>query len=288
MPRRMSPSQMRSKLRQAQQKQKRAVTKYNSAARKLNRAIGDYNREARAHNSRVRSNRQRLRRELKKLERQSSSTRFTTYRTSVQALQRTFVRVETKAASGSLGPSSGLLLDLSEREAANSVEVLNTLLAPAQGSVDAPPDLRETSLEDELADISPDLRRRWHGALFALDPQNPDAARHFCASSREILTLILEREAPDEEVFQALPECSTTQNGRPTRRAKVQFFLKRKGIDDGDLEEFVEQDLENVVTLFGLFNEGTHGSAGKFDLHQLAAIKRRVEDAIQFLYGLVR
>ena len=76
--------------------------------------------------------------------------------------------------------------------------------------------------------------------------------------------------------------------GKPTRRAKIQFVLQRKGILDEDIEEFVEGDLDNVVSLFKVFNEGTHGAAGKFDLHQLSVIKRRVEDAIRILYRVIR
>jgi Predicted pPIWI-associating nuclease len=57
---------------------------------------------------------------------------------------------------------------------------------------------------------------------------------------------------------------------------------------DRDLEEFIDRDLDNVVTLFNVFNEGTHGSAGTFTLGQLAAIKQRVEDAIRFLHSVIR
>ena len=55
-----------------------------------------------------------------------------------------------------------------------------------------------------------------------------------------------------------------------------------------ELVDFVEEDLDNVSTLFGIFNEGTHGSAGTFDLDQLTSLKVRVEGAVRFLYRLVR
>lgn len=80
----------------------------------------------------------------------------------------------------------------------------------------------------------------------------------------------------------------TTDEGRPTRRAKIQFCLARKALAAPELVDFVEDDFENVATLFGVFNDGTHGSAGKFDLDQLASLKIRVEDAIRFLYRLTR
>jgi hypothetical protein len=49
----------------------------------------------------------------------------------------------------------------------------------------------------------------------------------------------------------------------------------------------VDDDIDNVITLFDDFNSGTHGGAGCFDLAQLTAIKTRVEDAIQFLHRIV-
>ena len=47
----------------------------------------------------------------------------------------------------------------------------------------------------------------------------------------------------------------------------------------------VESDMNNVIELFEVFNEGTHGSAGAFDLPQLQAIRKRVEDGITFAGG---
>ena len=54
-------------------------------------------------------------------------------------------------------------------------------------------------------------------------------------------------------------------------------------MDSDDLEDFVENDMKNVVELFEVFNEGTHGTAGTFDLGQLRAVRKRVEDGIMFL-----
>jgi hypothetical protein len=41
--------------------------------------------------------------------------------------------------------------------------------------------------------------------------------------------------------------------------------------------------MENVVQLFRAFNDGTHGSVGKFNFQQLASLKRRAKDSITFL-----
>ncbi len=151
-PRRVTPSQLKSMIRQAEQKQKQAINKYNSAVRSWNRdverAINNYNREVRAHNSRVRADRQRLRSELAKLASQGSRSRtqYVSYSASVQTLHQAFVRVEERVESGAWGPPGEALLDITESETANSVEVLNALLAdPAETTADLS-DLRETSL----------------------------------------------------------------------------------------------------------------------------------------------
>ena len=43
------------------------------------------------------------------------------------------------------------------------------------------------------------------------------------------------------------------------------------------------QDMQNIVDLFRIFNDGTHGSAGTFDMQMLSVIRKRVEDGIFFL-----
>lgn len=288
MARRPTPSQLRSKLRQAEQKQRRAINDYNSAIRKFNRAVNDYNQKARAHNARVRSNQQRLRRELSRLQSSSRGSRYTVYRTSVVALRQSFERIESSEAAGTwlAGPE---LFDLAEGETANSVAVLNALLTQSEVSEEPEGDdsLSATVIAGELAEISPDLDKRWRGALFALSPRNPDAARHFCTSSREILTFILETSAPDEEVLSANPNADLTHDNRVTRRARIRHCLERRGSYDHALEVFVDQDVANVVELFKDFNQGAHGNAGQFDVPQLAAIKQRVEHAILFLHRIV-
>lgn len=291
MVRRVTPSQLKSMLRQAQNKQKQAVNKFNQEVRRYNQkvkqAINKYNEDVRAHNARVRANRQRLKSELAKLNRQSTTTHYVAFRTSVHTLHETYARLEQRAETQPLDSSYNRVLDLSEREAANSLEVMNLLLGDEAETEQPTDDLQDATLKDELRKISEDLDDRWSGAVFSLNPHNPDAARHFCTSAREIITQILEIKAPDTEVFSLMPECDRTEEGKPTRRAKIRYFLNRKGMTDDIFNEFVEQDMENILELFRVFNIGTHGSAGKFDLHQLSSIKKRVEDGIMFLSQII-
>lgn len=281
MRRRINLSQLKSHLRQAQSKQRQAISRYNQGVRDRKRAIDNYNRQVRTYNARQRSNQQRLRSELSRLNRQSS-TQYVTFRASVSQLNTTYARLDQSVSSRSLTPEENFFLDLSEREAANSVGVLNDLLDPASGTVESA-SLQQTTITDEIAVISEDLDSRWHGALYSLNPGNPEASRHFCSSAREIFAGILDQRAPDDAVGAFIPNCPRTDQGVPTRRSKIQFLLEGKGVKNDDLVEFVEADVENIIELFNVLNAGTHGPAGKYDLLTLASIKTRVEDGLVFL-----
>lgn len=284
MVKRINMTQLRSKLRQAQSKQRQAISRYNQKVRDLKRTIYNYNRQVRAYNARQRANQQRLRMELAKLQRQST-TRYVTFRTSVTTVHRAYTSLEESASRRALTPQENFFLDLSEREVANSIEVLNTLLDSERMPYDEGrlETLQQTSITDEIAIVSEELDSRWRGALYSLSPRNPDAARHFCASSREIFTGILELKAPDDAVLTTMPDCSTTDRGNPTRRSKIRYLLQAKEAEFGALVEFVDTDVQNILDLFDLLNAGAHGEAGQYDLCQLLAIKQRVEDGLVFL-----
>ncbi len=291
MAQRYSASQIRSKMRQAQQKQRQAINKYNQDVRRYNQGVKNtvnkYNQAVHAHNARVRAYRQRIKNELARLSHQSTTTWHVVYQTSVETLHESYTRLDNYADSQQLDPRYNRVLDLSERETANSLEVTNRILGD-ENAGDTPADeLENAELFDGLRKISPDLDDRWKGAVYALNPRNPDAARHFCTSAREIVTQILEMKAPDADVFALLPTCDRTERGNPTRRSKIRYFLYRQGMAENTLEEFVENDMENIVQLFHVLNDGTHGSAGTFDLPQLNAIKKRVEDGIMFLTEII-
>ncbi len=277
MVRKISLSQFKSQLRQAQQKRQQAVAK-------INRAISNYNSAARAHNARVRANQQKIRNELARLTRQTSRpTRMVSYRTSVQVMHTAYTTIERREAARHFDDSYARILDLSEREAANSLAAANSLLDPDGPAAEPSEEVEDGELRDKLRIVSPELDDRWRGAVYSLNASNPDAARHFCTSAREIMTSILEITAPDASVFAAFPECQKTERGNATRRSKIRFLLHRKGMVDLDVEDFVTKDIDNVVELFDVFNKGTHGSAGAFTLEQLSSVRIRVEDGITFL-----
>ena len=286
MVRRISSSQFQSKLRNAQSKIRQAQSKHKQTVKKYNQAARTYNNKVRAHNSRVRANRERLRRELAKLERSASKPQYITFRMSVETVQRSYARLEQRAEAAAYDDRYSTFLDLSEQEAANSASVMNALNGNSTEG-DTHEDIATTEIDRILSTISQDVRDRWQGALFALNPKNPDAAHHFCTSARELLTEILERHAVDSDVKAVVPRCELTPQGKPTRRSKIRYFLHRKGFDDYTLESFVEDDMDNVIQLFQTFNDGTHGSSGRFGHSQLLAIKNRVEGVVTFLWSII-
>jgi hypothetical protein len=295
---RLTPSQLNSLKRQMQQKQRQAIDKAKREIRahnqkvhahnqKLKQAVDKHNRDIRAHNARVRANQQRLRNEIERLNRLSTPARYVTFRASVNTVQSAYERLERAADTGRYDNSYDEILDLSEREAANNVGLMNALTNEAE-AVDAPQDDNaDGPLTPILSAVSVELGDRWQGALFSLSPKNPDAARHFCTSSREIIARILDAKAPDDAVTSAMPDYDRNQRGTPTRRAKIKYILHTRGLHQEELESFVEADMDNVLGLFQTFNEGTHGAAGKFNFQQLQAIRKRVEDGIVFLSRLI-
>jgi hypothetical protein len=111
-------------------------------------------------------------------------TRYVAFRASVQTLNSAYLSLERRAEAH-LGSSYNHVLDLSEREAANSVDVANTLVGSPPDVVVSSDGLEDAQLTYELRRISEDLDDRWRRAIFALNPRNPDAARHFCTSARD-------------------------------------------------------------------------------------------------------
>lgn len=94
--------------------------------------------------------------------------------------------------------------------------------------------------------------------------------------------------APDQVVERELSSCKRTEADRLTRRSKLKYLLVRKGVVDDAVEDFVNEDVEDILGLFRVFNDGTHGTAGRFDLNELVAVKQRAESGIRFLYHLAQ
>ena len=98
---------------------------------------------------------------------------------------------------------------------------------------------------------------------------------------------MLDQAAPDGEVTANEPGCQFTDSGAVTRRSKVSYLLRRHGVTSSGVADAVAEDVENLLSLFGTFNKGTHGQAGRFQLTELSAIRTRVEEAVRFVHTVV-
>lgn len=251
-------------------------------------AVSQYNSAVRQYNSRLRANRQRAILELNKLQGRTI-VRYQALHESTVSLNRSYESLENKECEFENIPFGNQFLDLSENENANSLAALNALeTAEPESSSANDEDLVSTSITSELCSISTDLDSRWKGALFSLSPRNPDASRHFCTSAREIFVQILDHFAPNDSVLLRFPECDKTENGNPTRRWKINYILQNSGIASVSAIDFVDEDIANVLKLFRVFNDGTHGSAGRFKFAQLRTMKERVESGIIYLTTICR
>ena len=172
MPRRLSSSQIRSKLRQAQTKQRQAIQKWNSAVRtsdnkvrqynsERRRAIDAYNREVRSYNARVRANQSRLRSAVQSLSTRTITVRYRSFHTSAAALYSAYERLDNNDADP-------FLSDLAERDTANSVTLLNTLLGDSSHDRVGDGELTSTKLSESLSRYPTGMQDRWSGAIFAL------------------------------------------------------------------------------------------------------------------------
>jgi uncharacterized phage infection (PIP) family protein YhgE len=294
MTRHISTSQLKSKLRQTERKAKQAINQYNSNVRKynsevrkinreLNQAISNYNSAVRKYNSQVQHNRQVINREILKLK--ATATTHVQYSCSVTEMHNSYDRVVNCYDEGvEITPEQEHILDLVEQEQANGLIVTNQLFKNqvAQLSED---EIADIAISDKLSLVSEDLMNRWKGAVYALNPQNPDAARHFCTSAREIFTEFIELKAPDSAVFQYNPSAAKTDRGNATRKEKIKYMMHGKSLDNS-VTDFADADITNILELFHVLSDGTHGAAGRYQFSALVQVKRRVEQGINFLCAI--
>lgn len=282
-----------SEVERRERERKTAIEEYNRQARRHNekvrqnlvatrRAVDQYNQQVRAHNSRVRAEHSSSRARADALRSRTVSEDFVAYRDSATSLFDTFDRIEaTDAAGDGAYPT---IREAVERENRRSLDTAAILAGDAAVQLDPPTSEEDQQFVDALREFSEDLALRWQGAVYALGPQNPDAARHFCTSVREIFSTIIDISAPDTVVLQSVPDCQKAPNGKtPARRAKIEFLIAQKSGAKSNLADFVEADIKNIIDLFGVFNSATHGAAGKYSMDMLQAIRVRVQEGVLFL-----
>ncbi|MGA0558305.1 hypothetical protein ACO2Q8_16720 [Larkinella sp. VNQ87] len=139
----------------------------------------------------------------------------------------------------------------------------------------------ENSLSEYLPKIQKGLLSMWKGALEAYNSNNPDKARHFSVSIRELFTHLMHLLAPDDEIKKWTQEKSNYHEDRPTRKARLLYICRN--ISNNKLNKFIEKDIQATIEFINLFQDGTHSIESGFELEQLFAIKIKAETTLKFM-----
>lgn len=267
------------------QQQNREIKKVNAYNKKQ---VDNYNRQIREYNSDQQKRRLQLQSAVNKFN-QSRNSYITTrtsivYTKSVQNLENNYEVLDNYNRTNHIEDNS-LLVDYPTQETSNSVQLYNSITGFDQGEELNPLDLNRSIVEEKLFELSSELGKRWRGALYSLNPQNPDAARHFCTSIREIFIQLIDIKAPSQKVLEYNPN-ALLHNGQPNRKEKIRYILTGQGNSSQELVSFIDADVDDLLTLFRTLNDGTHGSAGTFNVQQLLKLKKRAEDSIVFISAL--
>jgi len=170
--------------------------------------------------------------------------------------------------------SSALIHTIARDGSEEHVEEASPLESEITGDI-------ESSLEELLVHINPEIRRLWLGAKEAFSTSNPDKKRHVVVSLREMLTHILHVIAPDDAVSKWTSKSSHYHDGRPTREARLLFVCR--DINHGPFEQFINKDVESHVKFINLFQRGTHEININITEQQLKTLVVRSEALARFL-----
>jgi len=138
-----------------------------------------------------------------------------------------------------------------------------------------------------IASLNRDLVRLIDGARDAARSDNPDRVRHAATSIRELFTHVTHNLATDEEVIKwAASDAQLVENGRPTRRGRLLFILRR--VNNGAFTEFVDAEVNAMLTLIGVLHGGTHGVVPNLSDDALSAGVDWMESALANLIRIAR
>jgi len=136
-------------------------------------------------------------------------------------------------------------------------------------------------LLEYLPQLDKDLPMMWHGAVQALRSNNVDKIRHFITSLRELFTHVLHLMATDRNIEAWDPDRVHYDHGRPTRRGRFLYICRGMAGSDKAFSKFIQNDIESVLTLIGLFQSGTHKIRSDFSPRELELIRIRAEISLR-------
>jgi hypothetical protein len=107
-----------------------------------------------------------------------------------------------------------------------------------------------------LLELDPDLVNLWQGAKEAINSDNPDNARHFNVSLRELFTHVLHKLAPDKEIKSWSANPDDFKDGRPTRDARLRYIYRE--VDDDSFGILIKKSISFSKELMDFLNRSTH------------------------------
>ena len=244
MARRINTSQLESKLRQLEQKKRRAINDYKRAVRNHNAQV---KKTIDAYNRFVREYNSAVRRNKQIISceiRKLNTSSHSTFTVSVRTMQGHYTNVSSVYTEGyPVTPEQDAILDLVESEQANSIITANAI----ENDEIPEENTEDKEIGNKLRIVSEDLDNRWKGAVYALNPN-----------------------------------CAKTERGNATRKEKIKYMMRDKKIE-ACVMDFADADIDNILELFHVLSDGTHGAAGRYAFSKLLQVKKRVEQGINFL-----
>jgi hypothetical protein len=146
--------------------------------------------------------------------------------------------------------------------------------------------LDDGSFNNLLNSIDTGLTQLYRGAKDAIVSQGADKIRHVTISLRELVTHVLHRLGPDEEILQWNNDPLNVVNGRPTRRARLLYICRN--INHDSFSNFVDKDITSTVSFLELLQEGTHAINVNYDDSQIEALLLKVKSLLIFLINISR
>jgi len=139
----------------------------------------------------------------------------------------------------------------------------------------------EILLSSHLPKIDAGLYKMWKGAIEAYHSTNSDRVRHFSTSIRELMTHLMQKLAPDDEIKKWTSDPIHFFNGRPTRKARLLFICRN--INNDHFNTFVKRDIDATLAFIDIFQKGTHDIDPAFSPNNLVTIKSKAENTLKFL-----
>jgi len=140
----------------------------------------------------------------------------------------------------------------------------------------------EEDAEQLIKKVNPSWLCMLQGAESSIRSRNPDKVRHTITSLRELMTQILHTFAPDNEVKEKIHSASAFHNGMLTRKARIQYILRRQGRPEV-LDDIINKDVDAIIALFDLYQYGTHTVVTELTDKDLVLILKRTKLIVEQL-----